>query len=86
MAQPVGVMNASQALAPRMPAPHHKNPGGGAPRPPPPRTVLWALDQPLLLMYASMDLAACLPAPIARMTVAAPVAASPPANTPGRLV
>ena len=51
-----------------------------------PAYCLWTLDQPLLLMYASMDLAACLPAPMARMTVAAPVAASPPANTPGRLV
>ncbi len=30
-------------------------------------------------MYASIALAACLPAPMARMTVAAPVTASPPA-------
>ena len=37
----------------------------------------------LLLMYSSMDLAALLPAPMARMTVAAPVAASPPAKMPG---
>ena len=33
-----------------------------------------------------MARAASLPAPIARITVAAPVTASPPANTPGRLV
>jgi len=33
-----------------------------------------------------MDAAAVLPAPMARMTVAAPVTASPPANTPGREV
>ena len=40
----------------------------------------------LLLMYWSMDLAACLPAPMARMTVAAPVAASPPAKMLGQEV
>jgi len=33
----------------------------------------------LLWMYASMPAAAVLPAPIARITVAAPVTASPPA-------
>ena len=33
----------------------------------------------LLRMYSSMALAACLPAPMARITVAAPVTASPPA-------
>ena len=33
----------------------------------------------LLLMYSSIALAAVLPAPIARITVAAPVTASPPA-------
>jgi isochorismate hydrolase len=32
-----------------------------------------------LLMYSSIALAAVLPAPIARITVAAPVTASPPA-------
>ena len=32
--------------------------------------------------YASIPFAAAFPAPIARMTVAAPVTASPPANTP----
>ena len=36
----------------------------------------------LLFKYSSMAFAACLPAPMARMTVAAPVAASPPAKTP----
>ena len=36
-----------------------------------------------LLMYLSIAAAAFLPAPIARITVAAPVTASPPANTPG---
>ena len=35
----------------------------------------------LALRYSSMDLAPSLPAPIARMTVAAPVTASPPAYT-----
>ena len=40
----------------------------------------------LLLMYLSMDLAPSLPAPIARITVAAPVTASPPAKTPSREV
>ena len=34
-----------------------------------------------LLRYSSMDLAPSLPAPMARMTVAAPVTASPPAYT-----
>lgn len=33
----------------------------------------------LPMIYASIDSAACLPAPIALMTVAAPVTASPPA-------
>lgn len=33
----------------------------------------------LFLMYSSIAFAACLPAPIARITVAAPVTASPPA-------
>ena len=37
-------------------------------------------------MYLSMAAAARRPAPIARMTVAAPVTASPPANTPSRVV
>ena len=37
-------------------------------------------------MYSSMALAACLPAPMARMTVAAPVTASPPAYTALRVV
>ena len=36
--------------------------------------------------YSSMALAAFLPAPMARITVAAPLAASPPANTPLREV
>ena len=36
----------------------------------------------LFLMYSSIAAAARLPAPIARMTVAAPVTASPPAKTP----
>ncbi len=36
----------------------------------------------LFLMYSSIAAAARLPAPIARITVAAPVTASPPANTP----
>lgn len=35
------------------------------------------------LRYSSMDLAAVFPAPIALITVAAPVTMSPPANTPG---
>ena len=35
------------------------------------------------LRYSWIPLAASLPAPIARITVAAPVTASPPANTPG---
>ena len=35
-----------------------------------------------VLKYASIPFAAAFPAPIARMTVAAPVTASPPANTP----
>ena len=34
------------------------------------------------LMYSSIAAAARVPAPIARLTVAAPVTASPPANTP----
>ncbi len=38
------------------------------------------------LMYSSMALAALRPAPMARITVAAPVTASPPANTPLRVV
>ena len=37
-------------------------------------------------MYSSMLFAPVLPAPIARMTVAEPVTASPPANTPSRAV
>ena len=36
--------------------------------------------------YSSMDAAATLPAPIALITVAAPVTASPPAKIPSRLV
>jgi len=36
----------------------------------------------IALMYLSIEAAACLPAPIAKMTVAAPVTASPPAHTP----
>ena len=36
----------------------------------------------LFLMYSSIAAAARLPAPMARITVAAPVTASPPANTP----
>ena len=36
--------------------------------------------------YSSIPLAAALPAPIASITVAAPVTASPPANTPFLLV
>ena len=36
----------------------------------------------LFLMYSSIAAAALLPAPMARITVAAPVTASPPANTP----
>ena len=35
-------------------------------------------------MYSSMARAAVRPAPMARMTVAAPVTASPPAKTPSR--
>ena len=48
----------------------------------------WPLkdNYPLLWMYSSMDLAADFPAPMARMTVAAPVAASPPAKMPGQEV
>ena len=34
------------------------------------------------LIYLSIPTAACLPAPMANITVAAPVTASPPANTP----
>ena len=34
------------------------------------------------IIYSSMAFAAVLPAPIARITVAAPVTASPPAKTP----
>ena len=37
-------------------------------------------------MYLWMASAAVLPAPIAKITVAAPVTTSPPANTPGREV
>ena len=37
-------------------------------------------------MYSSIALAACFPAPIARITVAAPVTASPPAYTPNPLI
>ena len=37
-------------------------------------------------MYLSMLFAPALPAPIARMTVALPVTASPPAKTPSRAV
>ena len=40
----------------------------------------------LFWMYSWMALAAALPAPMALMTVAAPVTASPPAYTPSRLV
>lgn len=36
----------------------------------------------LALKYSSIDFAAVFPAPIARITVAAPVTASPPAYTP----
>jgi hypothetical protein len=36
-----------------------------------------------LLIYLSIERAAFLPAPIARITVAAPVTVSPPANIPG---
>ena len=36
----------------------------------------------LFFMYSCIALAAFLPAPIADITVAAPVTASPPANTP----
>ena len=36
----------------------------------------------LLLRYSSIPFAAAFPAPMARITVAAPVTASPPANTP----
>ena len=45
-----------------------------------------SLEEAGLLRYSSMALAAFLPAPMARITVAAPVTASPPANTPLRLV
>jgi len=38
----------------------------------------------LFWMYSWMPFAAALPAPMARITVAAPVTASPPANTPSR--
>ena len=38
------------------------------------------------LMYSSIAEAAFFPAPIASITVAAPVTASPPANTPSRVV
>ena len=38
----------------------------------------------LVWMYSSIAAAAVLPAPIARITVAAPVTASPPAYTPSR--
>ena len=37
-------------------------------------------------MYSSMARAARRPAPMARITVAAPVTASPPAKTPARVV
>ena len=40
----------------------------------------------LFSRYSRMDAAAFLPEPMARMTVAEPVTASPPANTPLRLV
>ena len=40
----------------------------------------------LFFMYSSMLFAQALPAPIASITVAAPVTASPPANTPSRAV
>ena len=39
-----------------------------------------------LWMYYDIAAAAFLPAPMARITVAAPVTASPPAKTPGRVV
>ena len=41
------------------------------------------ISAPYRLIYSSMALAAVLPAPMARMTVAAPDTASPPAYTPG---
>ena len=57
-----------------------------APAPPPARKKNAAIPvaafskmRYLDLMYSSIALAAFLPAPIARMTVAAPVTASPPA-------
>ena len=37
-------------------------------------------------IYSSIDFAACFPAPMARITVAAPVTASPPAYTPSLVV
>ncbi len=40
----------------------------------------------LLVRYSCIALAARLPAPMALITVAAPVATSPPAYTPSRLV
>ena len=40
------------------------------------------LSNYLLLIYSSIPFAAAFPAPIARITVAAPVTASPPAKTP----
>ena len=43
-------------------------------------------DQPCLERYSSIPFAADLPAPMARITVAAPVTASPPAKTPSRVV
>ena len=45
-----------------------------------------SLTQSSVIMYSCMDLAAFLPAPMAEMTVAAPVTMSPPAHTPSLLV
>ena len=45
------------------------------------RGVLFLCMCVYLLRYSSIDLAPSLPAPMARMTVAAPVTASPPAYT-----
>jgi hypothetical protein len=43
------------------------------------RGIAFSNETYLLLRYSSIALAATLPAPIAEMTVAAPVTASPPA-------
>ena len=55
------------------------------------RDIKEALDLTLVqvegcLLYTSMEAAAFLPAPIARMTVAAPVTMSPPAQMRGSVV